>query len=380
MTTPKSVFLYTPELEQFDYPPEVPFSTKRATRTRGILASMGLLAGGAREVVASPPADRARLEAFHTPDYLDVLHKASEGIFDEAFIYMGLGTPDCPVFAGMYEYAALAAGASLTGAEMIASGGARVAFNPSGGYHHARPGHASGFCYINDMVLACMMLADRGNRVAYVDIDAHHGDGVQEAFYHRDDVLTISLHENGKSLYPGTGFEHEIGEGRGRGYSVNLPLPVGVYDEAYRRAFEQVVCPLVDAFSPDVIALEIGMDGLAGDPLAHLNLTNNVYADVIGLLLERDLPLLATGGGGYNLEHTARGWALCWAVLSGAELEDDMALGMGGVMLESTDWVGGLRDRVLLSHGGQHQAVDEALETSVRKLRELVFPFHGIGP
>lgn len=380
MPSNKAVFLHSPELEQIDYPPEVPFSTKRAARTRGILASMGLLAGGNREVVAPAPASRAQLERFHQAAYLDVLQKASDGVFDEAFLYLGLGTPDTPVFARMFDYAALAAGATLLGAELILSERARVAFNPSGGYHHARPTQASGFCYINDVALACSELADAGKRVAYLDIDAHHGDGVQETFYKRRDVLTISLHESGKTLYPGTGFESEIGQGKGKGYSVNLPLPVGTYDQAYLRAFEQVVTPLLDAYGPDVMVLELGMDGLAGDPLAHLNLTNNVYADILEKLLEHDVPILASGGGGYHLENTARGWALCWTVLSGAELEDSMTWGMGGVMLESTDWVGGLRDRVLLSHGGQHQAVDDALAAVVRKVRKLVFPIHGLAP
>jgi acetoin utilization protein AcuC len=293
---------------------------------------------------------------------------------------MGLGLPDCPLFAGMYEYAALAAGATLKGADLILAGEAGVVFNPSGGYHHAGPAMAAGFCYVNDVALACLKLADAGRRVLFLDIDVHHGDGVQDAFYRRPDVMTVSFHESGATLYPGTGFEDEIGEDRGRGYSVNLPLPVGTYDEAYLRAFDQVVPPLTGAFRPDAIVIQIGMDGLAGDPLAHMNLTNNVFVDVVGRLLETDIPLLATGGGGYHPENTARGWALCWAALTGEAPDEDLAIGLGGVMLESADWLGGLRDRPSLLHGGQRKAVDEAIDRSVRIIHETIFPLHGLVP
>jgi acetoin utilization protein AcuC len=374
----KALFIHSDQLQKYDYPPETPLSTKRTARAREILASMDLLVGNGRSEITPQPATRAELEEFHEKKYLDMLQKASDGVFDEAFIYMGLGTPDCPLFPGMYDYAALACGASLLGADKIIAGEARVAFNPAGGYHHAAPGHASGFCYINDIVLACLRLTAAGKRVMFLDLDAHHCDGVQDAFYRRKDVLVISFHESGATLYPGTGFEHEIGEGPGEGYNVNLPLPVGTYDDAYQGAFMQLIPPLAGAFDPDVIVLELGMDGLAGDPLAHLNLTNNVYADITSLLLKLDKPILATGGGGYHQENTARGWALCWSVLSGAEPEEELYAGLGGVMLQSSEWAGGLRDRALLTHGGQRMAIDEAIQNSIDRIRESVFPIHGI--
>jgi acetoin utilization protein AcuC len=209
---------------------------------------------------------------------------------------MGIGTSDCPVFEGLYEYAVLATGATLTAAELILSGSAEVGFNPSGGFHHAGPERASGFCYINDVALACMILAEAGKRVLYLDVDVHHGDGVAYGFYDRRDVMTISLHETPAALFPGTGFEDEIGTGEGKGYCVNVPLPIGTYDEMYMKAFVAIVLPLIGAYNPDVIVFELGADALAGDPLAHLCLTNNAYAEIIKHLLSFNKPILATGG------------------------------------------------------------------------------------
>jgi acetoin utilization protein AcuC len=338
---------------------------------------MGLLSGPDRTETAPAKATRDELEMFHVPRYLDALERAGKGDLDAEGFAMGLGTPDCPVFRGMYDYAALAAGASITGARLILSGDADVAFNPSGGYHHAGPAKAAGFCYINDIVLAAMVLAKAGKRVLFFDIDAHHSDGVQNAFYARKDVMTISMHESGRTLFPGTGFENEMGIGEGMGYSVNIPLPVGTYDAAFIRAFTEVVLPLMKAFDPDVIIMELGMDALAGDPLAHLHLTNNAHVEIISNVLALGKPILATGGGGYNIDNTARGWALAWSVLCGEQI-DDMSMGLGGVMLENRDWFGGLRDRILLSDAGLRSEVDAQIEATVRKIRSAVFPLHGI--
>jgi len=190
--------------------------------------------------------------------------------------------------------------------------------------------------------------------------------------------MTVSFHESGRTLYPGTGFEDEIGSGPGAGYSVNVPLPVGTHDEAYLRAFDALAVPLIGAFEPDVIVLELGMDGLAGDPLAHLALTNNAYAEVIQRVLSFGKPVLATGGGGYHVANTVRGWALAWAILSGAEAAADLNPGLGGVMMETTDWVGGLRDRALAPDERQRQAVDQAIDRTIEKVKKCVFPYHGL--
>jgi acetoin utilization protein AcuC len=291
---------------------------------------------------------------------------------------MGIGTGDCPVFEGLYDYSVLAGGGTIKGARLILDGSADVAFNPSGGYHHAHPERASGFCYINDVALACMVLAEKGKRVVYLDVDVHHGDGVAYGFYDRSDVMTISFHENPRVLFPGTGFVDEIGRGEGKGYCVNVPLPIGTYDEMYMKAFEAIAVPLIASYNPDAVVFELGADALAGDPLAHLALTNNVYAQIIEYLLSLNKPILATGGGGYNVENTVRAWALAWSLLCGANTGQDMSLGIGGVMLENTDWQGGLRDRVVPVTTQQQNTVIPALEAVIQRVKDLIFPLHGL--
>lgn len=375
----RCAFIHSSELDRGGYPPNCPFDTKRSGHTLDAVRRMGLLNDRYHRVTPPAPLQEIELEWFHKRDYLDALRNAQKGRHNIAALAMGLGTPDCPLFPGMYDYVRLAAGGTLTGARLILRGEASVVFNPSGGFHHARPAAAAGFCYVNDIAIAAIELLNAGKRVLFLDIDVHHCDGVQEAFYQRSDVMTISLHENGGTLFPGTGFETEMGSGEGLGYTVNLPLPVGTYDGIYRLAFMEVALPLIQAYDPDVILLELGMDGLAGDPLAHLCLTNNVHAEIIERLLDLEKPILATGGGGYNVENTVRGWALCWSVLCEEHSSlHDPSIGMGGVMLQNMDWPGGLRDRVLLSDGGQRDSIDADVHRVIDYLKTNVFPLHGL--
>ena len=378
MTTKNAVFIYSSEFEKYSYPPEHPFNTIRATKVREIVSSMGMLSGSGKSEVAPKPAERIVLKKFHTARYLHALKTAAAGHLDVEALQMGIGTQDCPIFKGLYAYSVLAAGGTLAAAKMILSGQADIAFNPSGGYHHAGPELAAGFCYINDVALACIVLAEQKKRVLYLDVDVHNGDGVANKFYDRSDVLTISLHQNPKTLFPGTGFENEIGTGQGKGYCVNVPLPVGTFDQAYLKAFETIVLPLTAAYNPDVIVFELGADALAGDPLANLCLTNNVYADIINHLMSFNKPIVATGGGGYNVENTVRAWALAWSIFCGADRGEDMSHAMGGVFLESTEWQAGLRDRALAVTEQQRNAVEPAIETVVRKIKKSVFPIHGL--
>ena len=379
MTAKRAVFIHSAELEKYTYPSECPFRPERARLTREKLLSMGIFRGRDRGEAAPQPADRPTLLGFHSAMYVDALEAASGGQLDVEAFGMGLGTEDCPVFPGMYEYAVLACGASLEAARLLLAGEARATFNPSGGYHHAHASHAGGFCYLNDVVLACMELVSAGKRVLFLDIDVHHCDGVQGAFYDSRDVLTLSFHQDPKTIFPGTGATDEIGEGDGRGYTVNVPLPVSLHDEAFLKAFRAVAVPVIDAYGPDVIVLELGMDMLAGDPLANLSLTNNAHADVLELVMGLGIPLLVTGGGGYHVDNTVRGWALAWSLLCGdSQGADDMSIGLGGVMLETTDWQGGLRDRMLVPDVARRSEVETALEETILKVRETVFPLHGL--
>jgi len=374
------VFIHGPKLDAFPYPDSCPFKTCRAGEVYKTLDSMGLLTAKDKSVVTPQQASFEELSKYHTESYLEAMQRADAGEYEMEMLAMNLGTGDCPVFEGMYEYAAWAVGATLTGARQIMGNKVKIAFNPSGGYHHAFPGMAGGFCYVNDVVLGCMELADAGKKVLFLDIDVHHCDGVQSAFYERADVMTISLHQDGRTLFPGTGFVDEIGTGDGKGYCVNLPLPIGMYDDIYLKAFRSIVLPLIHAYGPDVIVLEAGADTLQGDPLAGFSLTNNVFVDVINNLLMFGKPILATGGGGYNVENTVRAWALMWTALCGEQRDDDMMAGMGGVMLETTEWANGqgLRDRILIPSAQQKETVDPVVESVIEQVKQLVFPIHGI--
>jgi acetoin utilization protein AcuC len=377
MKTSEAVFLHSPRLDEIGYPPDCPFNSHRAGMTRRTVYTMGLLDGKSGREVEPAPATRTELEEFHTPKYLDALQEAESGNLTPAAFAMGIGTPDCPVFSGMNEYASLACGASLTGARMLLSREARVAFNPSGGYHHAGPEKAAGFCYLNDVALAAGLLAGESRRILILDMDVHHGDGTQNAFYDRDDIMTISIHQDGQTLFPGTGFIDEIGKGPGTGYNVNIPLPEGTHDDAYEQIFNTIAFPLINRFDPDIFLLELGMDGLANDPLAQLNLTNNVFADILQRLRERNKPMLVTGGGGYHVKNTVRAWALIWSTLTGVE-SCDLGIGMGGVMLENTEWAGGLRDRILPPISGLKEFIDSEIRRITDKIKSTVFPLHGL--
>ena len=340
---------------------------------------MGLLSASNLSEVSPEPASDETLKKFHTPRYLHALKAASRGDIDIDAFHMGIGGPDCPVFKGVYKGAALAVGATLTGADLILKEKTAIAFNPSGGFHHAWPEKAAGFCYLNDNALACIILAEAKKRVLYLDVDVHHGDGVQAAFYDRCDVMTISLHQSGNTIFPGSGFEDEIGTGQGKGFSVNVPLPPGTYDKAYMHAYMEIVDPLIEKFNPDVIVFELGADTLSGDPLAHLSLTNNTYVKIINSILAYNKPILATGGGGYNPESTARAWALAWTVFSGEEADMHHAgMGIGGVLLENTEWAGGLRDRQLPVSEQQQQSVLPQINDTIQKIKNTIFPIHGL--
>ncbi len=381
MANPKrqAAFIYSTLFERYEYPSYIPFVAKRAAKTYRLVSQLGLLSADNSITIAPKQASRVELEKFHSADYLDILHLADEEKVCIIDSLMGIGTLDCPVFNGMYEYSAWACGATLTGADLIISGEADIAFNPAGGFHHARARQASGFCYLNDIVLGCIRLVENGKRVLFLDLDAHHGDGVQEAFYDKSEVLTISLHESGNTLFPWTGFADEIGTGDGLGFNVNIPLPLGIDDKAYLTVFDQLVIPLIKAYGPDVIVMELGMDALAGDPLAHMSLTNNAYAEIVSTLMRFDKKILATGGGGYDVEKTIRGWALAWEIFCCGEREKaDLSLGIGGVMRQSNDWSGGLRDRNLSVSDRKRRLLDTAIKATMEMVIKNVFSHHGI--
>jgi len=269
----KTAFLYSDDFTGFDYGSDHPLKIVRLKLTRDLIDSLGLLSSEQTKIVVPQPAAEKDLLLFHHADYIEMLKAVNTGRSMPGAAYFGLGPGDNPVFKGLFDWSRLVAGASLQAALMVESGEVDIAFNISGGLHHALAARASGFCYVNDPVMAIMALLRKGRKVAYVDIDAHHGDGVQEAFYGTNRVLTISLHESGRTLFPGTGFEGEIGEGEGRGFSLNVPLPSYSDDELFLLAFDRIVPEAIGTFRPDVVVSQLGVDSLRSDPLTHLNYT-----------------------------------------------------------------------------------------------------------
>jgi len=261
---------------------------------------------------------------FHTQGYLECLRLASVGTWTPNLFSHWLGSSDNPVFPGVFDWAMSVAGASIVCAEEILNGNANRAFNLSGGLHHAMPSRASGFCHVNDGVLAIQALLNAGKRVAYVDIDAHHGDGVEYAFYGRTDVLTISIHQTGRTIFPGTGFANDIGEGEGVGYAVNIPLAPGAGDDAYERAFDKMILPLLKAYRPDVLVTQLGSDAVLGDVVANLRLSLVGFERCLKAFRSFDLPWIALGGGGYDIANVVRAWTMVWGTIMDRELADEI--------------------------------------------------------
>jgi len=376
MTT---ALIHSEEYARFDYGPEHPLRMERLDLTWRLMEAYGLTALAGAIVKAPDPAAESELLRFHTEEYLAVLKAANTGRAPAAVVCRyGLGPGDNPIFPGLWEVARLAAGGSLLAARLVASGEVRRAFHFAGGLHHAMPDRASGFCYVNDAVLAILHLRARGLRVAYIDIDAHHGDGVQAAFYSDPNVLTISTHERGDRLFPGTGFVEEMGEGDGRGYSVNLPLDVLTESAVYLPAFETVVPPLVRAFRPDVVVAQLGIDSHRTDPLTHLALDVQGFARAVGLIAELAPRLVALGGGGYDVGNVARAWTVAWAVMNGVELPAELPQSFLERTAGSRVRTRSLWDPPAALDEDRRRLVQEYVARQVDAVQRLIFPLHGL--
>ncbi len=320
----KNAFIYTDDYFQFDYGPTHPLRIIRLRLTYELIKAYGLLDLPGVELVQTEKAKEEDLSRFHSEDYLAILKQANQGRMKGEFYPYGLGPGDNPIFPGLFDWSLLVTGATLQAVEFVASGKGERAFNIAGGLHHAMRERASGFCYINDPVIGILRLLDRGMRVAYLDIDAHHGDGVQKAFYTTDRVLTISLHESGYTLFPGSGFEYEIGEGKGEGFSVNLPFPPYTEDDTYLWAFEEVVPELLSIFKPDILVTQLGVDTFFDDPLTNLRLSIYAFEKVVQRMRDLAPRWVALGGGGYQISNVARAWTLAWAIMNGIELKEEI--------------------------------------------------------
>nr|MBN1857971.1 acetoin utilization protein AcuC [Candidatus Bipolaricaulota bacterium] len=254
------------------------------------------------------------------------------------------------------------------------SGRSRVSFSPAGGLHHAMASRASGFCHVNDAVLAIHTLLAAGKRVAYVDIDAHHGDGVQHAFYERKDVLTISIHQSGHTIFPGTGYTDEAGVGAGEGYAINIPLLPGAGDAAYERCLERAILPALERYRPDVLVTQLGADALDGDLVASLAMSLSGFEKIVQHFAALGLPWVALGGGGYDVGNVVRAWVLAWAVMNHAEVADEIPDAWQTEAATYGVSVSSLRGSPSLKAKETPKRVMDALDREIDRIRERVFP------
>jgi len=349
---------------------------ERLGLTWRLMEAYGLTALPGAVVRAPEPAPESALAVYHGAEYLQMLKATNGGQAPKLAERFGLGPGDNPVFPGLWDAARLCASGSLLAADLVASGQADRVFHFAGGLHHAMPSRASGFCYVNDAVLAILRLRERGLRVLYVDIDAHHGDGVQHAFYADPTVLTISTHERGDYLFPGTGFVEEAGTGAGVGYSVNLPLEPFTDSSVYLPAFEQVVPPLFGAFRPDVVVAQLGIDSHRTDPLTHLALDIQGFARAVSRITELSPKLVCLGGGGYDLQNVARAWTAAWAVLNGVELPAALPASFAADARRYEFVSDSLWDTAEPLPDHRHLRAQEYVARQIEAIRRTIFPVH----
>jgi len=370
----KTGFIYTEAYLDYDYGPIHPLKIIRLKLTYELIRAYGLLDLPAVQTIITRRAEEEDLAIFHSRDYLNILKQANNGDVQGSAYSYGLGPGDNPIFPGLFDWSLLVTGATLQAVDFVAKEQEGIAFNIAGGLHHAMKSRASGFCYVNDPVIGILKLLNQGKKVAYIDMDAHHADGVQAAFYRTNRVLTISFHETGYALFPGTGFEYEIGEREGEGYAVNLPFPPYTDDEIYIWAFEEIVPPLIHAFGPDVVVTQLGVDSFYNDPLTNLHLSIIGFEKVIRHIKELSPCWVALGGGGYDVSNVARAWTLAWAVMNGIELGDELPKSY----LEKAAKVGvhekELRAGPKFSSSMQNHEIRKEVERIVNYLKKTIFP------
>ena len=389
-------FMYGDEFSDYNFSASHPLQPIRLKLTYELLKAYGVFYKPHVKLLPGRMATDEELLGIHTAGYVDAVKKISEAgdAFGDSSMYggdgsvygpkFGIGAGDNPAFKGMHEAASLIAGSAIEATELVMSGQVAHSVSISGGLHHALSDRASGFCVYNDPACAIdYAVKHYGARVLYVDIDAHHGDGVQWAFYDRSDVLTLSLHESGRYLFPGTGFIEEIGTGEGEGYSVNVPFEPGIYDELYLRAFNEVVPPVVRAFKPDLIVSQNGCDSHHTDPLASMSLTTNAYEHIYARIHElahevSGGKLVALGGGGYQIyEVVPRAWTLLTAEVASVGLDNEIP-GPWREMCAGhsrSECPRKLRDEPIEGAAANLQA---KTEQTIEQVKQKLFPYLGL--
>jgi acetoin utilization protein AcuC len=380
-------------LLQYDMGVTHPMAPGRLEYTMALARDLDVVARPGVTVEAPNPAPDDVLQLVHDPAYVAAVRDAAEQ-HAAPLAEFGLGSQDNPVFDRMHEASALVAGGTVDAARAVRNGEAEHAVNLAGGLHHAMPAKASGFCVYNDAAVAiAWLLADGIRRVAYVDVDAHHGDGVEAAFYHDRRVLTVSLHESGYTAFPGTGFPRESGHGAAEGTAVNVALPPGTGDAGWLRAFHAVVPPLVRAFEPQILLTQLGCDTHRLDPMAQLNLTVDAHRHSYAALHQLAHEVagghwVAVGGGGYEIVQVVpRSWTHLLAEMTGRPLDPDMATPDGWLQFvhgrtgqegpkRLTDGTTPTYQEWDAGEGDPDDPVDRAIAAT----RRAVFPEQGLDP
>ena len=384
--------VWSPSMMGYDFGPGHPMAPLRLDLTFRLARELGVLDAPGVVVVGADPASDEVLLSAHDIEYVTAVRRASDT--GEPDLDHGLGTDDDPVFSGMHEAAARVVGGSVEAAVAIWSGEAEHAVNLAGGMHHAMRAHASGFCVYNDAVAAvARLLADGAERVAYVDVDAHHGDGVELAFWDDPRVLTLSIHESGHTLFPGTGHPADVGGPQGRGTVMNMALPAGTSDRSWLRALGSTVLPLVRAFEPQALVSQHGCDAHGLDPLT--NLAVSVDAQREAMVLVHDLAhevcegrWLALGGGGYAVVQVVpRVWTHLLAIA--AHVPVDPGTPVPEAWRAHVEEVVGFPGPVVMGDGGDDapprpwgEGYDPAdpVDRVILAVRQAVFPWHDLDP
>ncbi|HLK57685.1 MAG TPA: acetoin utilization protein AcuC [Chthonomonadaceae bacterium] len=368
----RPLYFYSQALLGYNMGPQHPMRPERLRMTHALLDAYGLFEH-ALELAPPELADEEEVEETHSRDFLEALSSLDRGDSLRNPYRYGLGTGDNPIFPGIYEASLRYTGGSLGAAQAVLDG-ASVAFNMAGGLHHAHYDRAAGFCVLNDCAVGIRRLRRKFSRVAYVDIDVHHGDGVQESFYSDPTVLTVSLQEVGRAFFPGTGYVEEIGEGAGEGYSVNVPFAPYTPGDIWLQGWREAALPILKAFDPEAILLQLGTDTHALDPLAHLALRAQDWLEAVKDVQALGKPIVAVGGGGYNLTTVTRMWALAVGTLAGQELPDDVP--------DSYAWkhnIPTLTDHVRFEVDAyDRQLADRFAAQSIADVKTLLFPRYGL--
>ncbi|RPD65961.1 histone deacetylase RPD3 [Lentinus tigrinus ALCF2SS1-7] len=322
MSERRVTYYYDPDVGAYSFGLSHPMKPQRMRITHELLTAYNMLPK--MHVLRAKRATAENMARFHTDEYVQFLSKVTPENADK-LTHKGtqfLVGEDNPAFEGVFEFSTISAGGSIAAARRLMSGETDIAINWAGGLHHAKKREASGFCYINDIVLAILEMLRSVPRVLYIDIDCHHGDGVEEAFYTTDRVMTCSFHKYGE-YFPGTGTLYDRGRGKGRGYALNVPLKDGITDEAYKSVFQPIIDKIIEVYQPSAIVLQCGADSLSGDKLGCLNLTMQGHASCVQYVRTKNIPLLLLGGGGYTVKNVARTWTYETICALGLENEID---------------------------------------------------------